>query len=268
MSYVNKHACKSVYCRQFHEAFGGNENLLPMDDIPAAVMASRAGKSTQNLSCAVVSSSDRMDTHNHGADINSHDLVMRFNNARVAGYEKFVGNRTDILVVNSIDRGYPLVNVPGVVKILMKMHKDPMEAPAQFSTFIERRRAKPQESLHALNTEFLQFVSNLVLMHSRPSTGITGVVMALQFCGVVDVYEIAPSSAPSKGFHYWNYASIKYYRTAGLIKPTGEYCPHDCESERNWLLAHNEYDRNFTAKTGIVRLVPAKHPSFRFSGKS
>ena len=52
-------------------------------------------------SCAVVGSSGSLLHGRWGAEIDEHELVMRFNNAPVAGYETIVGTRRSVRMMNS-----------------------------------------------------------------------------------------------------------------------------------------------------------------------
>lgn len=52
-------------------------------------------------SCAVVGNSGILLSSDRGALIDSHDLVVRLNNARTAGYSRHVGSRTNLSFVNS-----------------------------------------------------------------------------------------------------------------------------------------------------------------------
>ena len=51
--------------------------------------------------CAVVGNSGILLRRNYGEVIDAHQMVMRLNNARTAGFEKFVGEKTTIVFVNS-----------------------------------------------------------------------------------------------------------------------------------------------------------------------
>lgn len=51
--------------------------------------------------CAVVGNSGILLGSNHGELINSHEFVIRLNNARVTGYERDVGSKTSLSFVNS-----------------------------------------------------------------------------------------------------------------------------------------------------------------------
>lgn len=52
-------------------------------------------------SVAIVGNAPCVLNHRHGALIDSHDLVVRFNRARTGGLEEAIGSRTDVLFVNA-----------------------------------------------------------------------------------------------------------------------------------------------------------------------
>ena len=51
-------------------------------------------------SCAIVGNSGIMKDSNHGELIDSHDFIIRFNSARVEGWEKDVGSKTNLRILN------------------------------------------------------------------------------------------------------------------------------------------------------------------------
>ena len=50
--------------------------------------------------CAVIGNAPNILEHEHGQEIDSHDIVVRCNRSIVDGYEKFVGSRTDLRLLN------------------------------------------------------------------------------------------------------------------------------------------------------------------------
>ncbi|NDB56776.1 hypothetical protein EB169_13235, partial [archaeon] len=51
--------------------------------------------------CAVVSNSGSLLDKSYGELIDSHDVIIRCNRTVIEGYEKFVGSRTDIRLLNN-----------------------------------------------------------------------------------------------------------------------------------------------------------------------
>jgi hypothetical protein len=66
---------------------------------------SRLNQTTQMISryrnCAVVGNSGILLQQSYGSAIDAHEMVMRLNNARTVGFEKFVGSKTTISFLNS-----------------------------------------------------------------------------------------------------------------------------------------------------------------------
>ncbi|KAI8506245.1 hypothetical protein Bbelb_156720 [Branchiostoma belcheri] len=71
----------------------GNAAILPEESLEKLVHFN---------SCAVVSSSHALTFHGYGKEIDSHGAVLRFNCAPTDQFEKFVGSRTDIRMVNTL----------------------------------------------------------------------------------------------------------------------------------------------------------------------
>ncbi|KAF8706571.1 hypothetical protein HU200_030854 [Digitaria exilis] len=74
------------------------------DDVVAGVMGDLAGflgRPRRFPTCAVVGNSGILLGSGRGAQIDAHDLVVRLNNARVAGYAADVGAKTSVSFVNS-----------------------------------------------------------------------------------------------------------------------------------------------------------------------
>ncbi|KAL3896819.1 MAG: hypothetical protein SGPRY_013186 [Prymnesium sp.] len=82
----------------------------------------------------------------------------------------------------------------------------------------------------------------------EPSTGLSSVLLALQMCDVVDVYEIVPSSRTNLLTHYWTRSTA------------GSMCPHSCEAERAFLQRYSMVNDLVTIRTGVIRLSRHIHP--------
>eukprot|EP00971_Amphidinium_carterae_P201971 4007411-Amphidinium_carterae.1 len=109
---------------------------------------------------------------------------MRFNQAEVAGYEKYVGNRTDVRT------GWSLGKFEG-------------EATAWNTNLI-----KWQPSDIAVRVLNRLYPNKLGVYHATvdtPTTGFVGMLVALSYCAVVDTYQMTPSKDASRSmYHYYN----------------------------------------------------------------
>jgi hypothetical protein len=77
-----------------------NNRELPPENSSSSLNQIQEKKSKYRK-CAVVGNSGILLKQSYGSFIDSHDMVMRLNNAQISGYEKFVGSKTTISFVNS-----------------------------------------------------------------------------------------------------------------------------------------------------------------------
>lgn len=75
-------------------------NYVDSNRIQSALRESSSFKSDTHKSCAIVGNSGRLLSTNYGELIDSHDYVIRFNQATTEGYEDHVGSKTNARVVN------------------------------------------------------------------------------------------------------------------------------------------------------------------------
>lgn len=78
---------------------GGDDVAGAMADLPALLLGRRRRRRAPT--CAVVGNSGTLLGSGRGAQIDAHDLVIRLNNARVAGFAADVGATTGVSFVNS-----------------------------------------------------------------------------------------------------------------------------------------------------------------------
>jgi len=279
-TYIQSAACSKSFPR-LQSVFGESLELLPSSDVLKYKKAS---------SCAVVSNSPRLLSHKHGHDIDRHDIVIRFNEAQVEGFEEHVGRKTDILILNTqLPQRQPrdLSWLPlgsTHTKVWTNWHDAfPFEDPFHtVDNYVECRRDYPNSSHHLLNANYYKFEEQL-LSEARvhASTGFTGVVLALQICDTVDVYEIVPSSAPDDQYHYFGLSSQLLNRShecaclantildlanseeVEVAERTG-YCPHDCGTEHSVLMKYNTLPEDVVNRDGVVRLSAAHNPELQF----
>ncbi|KAJ0976739.1 hypothetical protein J5N97_012213 [Dioscorea zingiberensis] len=76
-------------------------NLLTLFKPPIDAAFGRTNTTHPYASCAVVGNSGILLNSNHGDLIDSHDLVIRLNNARIAGFRSDVGAKTNLSFINS-----------------------------------------------------------------------------------------------------------------------------------------------------------------------
>ncbi|KAI0531139.1 hypothetical protein KFK09_000691 [Dendrobium nobile] len=80
------------------------EIMSNLTDLVKTPLDQHAGQSNPNhryASCAVVGNSGILLKSNHGDLIDGHDFVIRLNNARIHGYHRNVGSKTNLSFINS-----------------------------------------------------------------------------------------------------------------------------------------------------------------------
>ena len=160
--------------------------------------------------CAIVGSSGALLASERGAEIDAHDLVMRFNNAPTHGFEAYVGRKTTHRVSNSLNFNFRESDEEAVLQI--------MRSPQAFKQFIaafnradesakragafHARHKGPRIKLYAFHVDFARYLADS--FHFQTSVGFQGIVTALMSCREVDVYGFA--AGPSEGYahHYWS----------------------------------------------------------------
>uniref|UniRef100_UPI00358FC18C beta-galactoside alpha-2,6-sialyltransferase 2 isoform X2 n=1 Tax=Myxine glutinosa TaxID=7769 RepID=UPI00358FC18C len=139
--------------------------------------------------CAVVSSAGALLGSNLGSEIDTHDYVMRFNSAPTAGFEKDVGRKTSIRLMNSQWFHHPDFDF--------------------FPTFLRRRQRQPNQYLYLIHPAFywglwdiLRENLNEELPRNPPSSGFIGLMLMLWLCDEVEAYEFLPSVRFTDLCHY------------------------------------------------------------------
>ncbi|XP_066297878.1 beta-galactoside alpha-2,6-sialyltransferase 1-like [Branchiostoma lanceolatum] len=200
-------------------------------------------------SCAVVSSSHGLRLHTYGREIDRHDAVLRFNCAPTDKFEEFVGNRTDIRLINTQiprkckkefwnDNIAMFNNEIIVVRNLDTIRLGPHGLDLSKDNFHVFDNLKKYRKLHPNRTmSFIQgpwlgkditaelrrfcIVTGRCNKTSKsPTTGMLGVVMMLHLCNWVRVYEMVPSTKDNTDLRY--YYSEKAKRPVGGIHSYGQ----------------------------------------------
>ena len=180
--------------------------------------------------CGVVSSAGSLLHSGLGKKIDSNDFVIRFNNAPSKGYEKDVGTKTSLRIVNSQVVGKPEFgflddrNAEDLYTKTPILVWDPSNYNATleewysfpdfpfFETYFKKRLMRPNSEVHLLDPrslwsiwDWLQSIhEHSILMPNPPSSGFLGVILAVFHCARVHVYEFVPSMRLTKRCHYYD----------------------------------------------------------------
>ncbi|KAG7304125.1 hypothetical protein JYU34_011058 [Plutella xylostella] len=173
--------------------------------------------------CAVVTSAGALLGSQLGKFIDSHDMVLRFNNAPVENYTDDVGSKTTFRILNSqvvTKPEYRFPDDPLFHNVSMLIWD-----PANYSSTLEEWFEHPDFPLfpvykrlledrkdadvHLLRPEVLwqlwavlQDASPYRLRRNPPSSGFIGLWFALQQCVRVRMFEYVPSARATRRCHY------------------------------------------------------------------
>ena len=181
-------------------------------------------ESRQNMNCAIVSNSGSLIGSKLGEEIDSHDIVMRFNNAPAFPYKEDVGTKTSIRLINSqlllndkfnISSSHLYRNRVKFVwdasdysldynKWFKKSHKF-------FESFKNVLKLFPNETFAILDPkliwkswDLLQSTTRINIPKNPPTSGFLGIIVLLKFCSKLDIYEYIPSIRMTEKCHYYD----------------------------------------------------------------
>lgn len=162
---------------------------------------------TKIKTAALVASSGTLLDNNFGDEIDKYDLIIRFNAARVKGYEKYVGSKTDIRILNghafngSTKKDICLGHDPNFLTTLE--NETFLVKSYNVQEFIEGvMKYINKTPINFLHPNFLMYCNNLV---SKPeaSAGLIGVLLLVTLGIKPDLYGYGFYSESNDKVHYW-----------------------------------------------------------------
>lgn len=175
--------------------------------------------------CAIVSSAGSMYKSKLGKEIDAHDAVLRFNSAPTEGFEDDVGTKTTIRILNSQVVSKPEFDFfqSSLYKNITMIAWDPSKYHGNltnwyknpdfdlFTSYWIRRKMYPDESFYILNPEVQWIAWDYIQRNTPghvepnpPSSGFLGILLMMEICNKVDIYEYVPSMRLTKRCHYFD----------------------------------------------------------------
>ncbi|XP_004704383.1 beta-galactoside alpha-2,6-sialyltransferase 2 [Echinops telfairi] len=173
--------------------------------------------------CAVVMSAGAILNSSLGEEIDSHDAVLRFNSAPTRGYEKDVGNKTTLRIINSQILTNPSHHFidSSLYKDVILVAWDPAPYSANlnlwykkpdynlFTPYIQHRQRNPNQPFYILHPKFIWQLWDIIQENTKekiqpnpPSSGFIGILIMMSMCREVHVYEYIPSVRQTELCHY------------------------------------------------------------------
>ena len=182
--------------------------------------------------CSLVGSSGSLLYHENGPEIDRSDLVIRFNHAPIALYEKYVGSRTDLRISNGEHLGF---NERPDEKTLHHLRAKSFLA----RVLLYNKKFGTAKTPYLVHPGFTEYVANASLPYIA-SSGYFAILMAMEVCSHVNLYGFHSSFNQGSRHHYFNnevpanvkrdtseYERLKVLEDHGLLK-FAEPCLHEC----------------------------------------
>ncbi|XP_004551343.1 beta-galactoside alpha-2,6-sialyltransferase 2 [Maylandia zebra] len=173
--------------------------------------------------CAVVTSAGAILRSRLGKEIDAHDAVLRFNAAPTEGYERDVGNKTTIRIINSQILANPRhrFNTSSIYKNITLVAWDPAPYAVNlhkwytspdynlFGPYMEHRKLHPDQPFYILHPSYVWQLWDVIqgnteedIQPNPPSSGFIGILLMMALCEQVHVYEYIPSMRQTDLCHY------------------------------------------------------------------
>ena len=145
-------------------------------------------------SCAVVGSSGILLHHERGAEIDAHDVVIRFNSAPTKGLEKYVGGKTTHRITNTQNWAFRESD-----REQLLVH---MRSRSSLTGFMRTRHGDGSIRMAAFDRDFVEHMAHSLDFMS--TSGLYGIMIALLRCTKVDIYGFHVTQAHGALYHYYD----------------------------------------------------------------
>ncbi|XP_008474157.1 beta-galactoside alpha-2,6-sialyltransferase 2 [Diaphorina citri] len=183
------------------------------------------GKDEHYEKCAIVSNAGALRNSYLGAEIDKHDLVLRFNHAPTIDHEVDVGTKTTIRILNSQVASKPEFDFTSssLYKNIKILIWDPMPFRGTlqvwlrnpefnfFRSFIKYKSQHPDSNVAIVNPEelwklwmYLQQHTYSKMRLNPPSSGYLGLALLLPHCSTINMFEFVPSHRMTSTCHYFS----------------------------------------------------------------
>ena len=154
--------------------------------------------------CAVVGSSGIVLSYEHGKDIDSHDMVIRFNSAPTKGFEKHVGSFTTHRITNTQNWAFRerdeknlLIHLRAKSAIIGLFYNDRSK---------KSRKKEWIPHLWAFDPNYVEFVAHSLTFMA--TSGLYGILMAMQRCREVNIYGFHVATKQGALYHYYDVCDV------------------------------------------------------------
>eukprot|EP00899_Mesostigma_viride_P026868 jgi/Mesvir1/7366/Mv19169-RA.1 len=154
--------------------------------------------STFYRTCAIVGSSGVVLHYKNGRDIDTHDMVFRFNSAPTKGFEAHVGSKTTHRITNTQNWGF---HESGEEAILIHMRSK-----SAITGLLWGHSSGKYPKLYAFDTDFVEYMAHGLSFLA--TSGLYGILIALQRCARVDLYGFQVSTQHGTLYHYYDVCDI------------------------------------------------------------